>query len=254
MTDIQKMKFKERAQPIIAWRAMKELLKDKERTDQVFIILRALGGGEIKKNLTKFRATETGQKVLSEQREIIDILNDREALAQMPEGSLGREYLKFVISENLTADGLVAASDVSENPREDIPEDFLRFQLRLRDSHDLWHVTTDYERDGLGELCLLAFTYAQTRNKGLAFIVAIATLSDMRRYPKSKVVRAVREGYRHGNQAEWLVAADWEALLHKPLAQVRGELGFRSPSQYRWSLDFLKEMGAMEIVGDPAAA
>ena len=36
--------------------------------------------------------------------------------------------------------------------------------------HDLWHVTTGYGRDALGELSLLAFTYAQEQNRGIGAI------------------------------------------------------------------------------------
>jgi ubiquinone biosynthesis protein COQ4 len=256
MADTQETQFTRRMQPIIAWRAMKKLLADKEQTEEVFVILRALGGAEMRRNFKHFEQMETGKKILAEERDIILTLNDRDALAAMPEGSLGRRYLAFVISEGLTADGLVDASNVNEEAPVDLTDDEIRFQLRLRDTHDLWHVTTDYKRDGLGELCLLAFTYAQSRNKGLAFIVAIATMTDMRKYPKSKVFKAVREGYRHGKQAEWFVGADWEALLPMQLEDVRKELGFNAPENYRWSLDWLTKAGALEItsVATPAQA
>ncbi len=247
MADTTKIEFTRRMQPIIAWRAMKKLLANKELTEEVFIILRALGGSEMHRNFKRFNQLETGKKVLAEERDIIGTLNDRVGLAAMPEGSLGRRYLNFVVSEGLTADGLVDASNVNEETAVDLTDDEIRFQLRLRDTHDLWHVITDYKRDGLGELCLLAFTYAQSRNKGIAFIVAIATLSDIRKYPKSKVFRAVREGYRHGKQAEWFVAADWEALLPMQLEDVRKELGFAAPKKYRWSLDWLTKAGANDI-------
>jgi ubiquinone biosynthesis protein COQ4 len=252
MAETEKVVFTQRMQPIIAWRAMKKLLADKERTDQVFIILRALGGGEMRRNFERFSQMDTGKAILAEEREIIDALKDRDALAAMPEGSFGRAYLDFVVSEDLTADGLADSSEVSEDTTTTLTDDEIRFQLRLRDSHDLWHVATDYDRDGLGEVCLLAFTFAQSRNKGLAFIVAIATLTDSKKYPKSRVFRAVREGYRHGKRAAWFVAADWEAMLPKPLAQVRKELGTTEPTQYRWSLQRLIEAGAHEITGSPA--
>ncbi len=254
MADTQQIEFTRRMQPIIAWRAMKKLLADKEQTEEVFIILRALGGGEMLRNFKRFSQLKTGKKILAEERDIISALNDREALAAMPEGSLGRRYLDFVVSEGLTADGLVDASQVNEEAASLLTDDEARFQFRLRDSHDLWHVTTDYERDGLGELCLLAFTYAQSGNKGIAFIVAIATFQDMRNYPKSKVFSAVREGYRHGKQAKWFVAADWEALLPMQLEDVRMQLGFAAPNKYRWSLDWLTKAGAYEVTGDAVPA
>ena len=49
------------------------------------------------------------------------------------------------------------------------------FFRRVRDLHDLWHVLTGYGRDPLGEVCLLAFTYAQTRLTGLGAIAFLGT-------------------------------------------------------------------------------
>ncbi len=49
------------------------------------------------------------------------------------------------------------------------------YNARLRDMHDLWHVVTGYGRDSFGEACLLAFSYAQTRNRGIAFIAFFGT-------------------------------------------------------------------------------
>ena len=40
------------------------------------------------------------------------------------------------------------------------------------------------------------------------------------------------EAFLRGRQAEWLPAADWEALLSRPLAQVRRDLGVGAAPQY----------------------
>ena len=47
--------------------------------------------------------------------------------------------------------------------------------------HDLWHVTTGYGRDALGELSLLAFTYAQEQNRGIGAIALIWLLEGWKR-------------------------------------------------------------------------
>ena len=201
-------------------------------------LLRALGGGEMKKNFDRFARCRNGAAVLEDQRDIVHMLNDRDYLASMPEGSLGRIYLDFVRAENLTADGLVAASDLDPDTPTSLTEDEMRFQARLRDTHDLWHVVSGYGRDGLGELCLLAFTYAQTKSKGIAFIIAIATMNQRKLNPDAEIVKAVREGYRHGKDAAWLPAADWESLLPQPLDEVRCQLGWTPADQYATSLQF----------------
>lgn len=223
---------RKRIEPLKAWRAIKALIADKEDTGQVFKIIDALSGGADERMYNRFMKTETGRRVVAEKRDLIKLLNDRERLKRLPEGTLGRSYYEFMAEENLTADGLVAASE--EAPRRaDRPEGALVFGDRMRDSHDLWHVTTGYGRDGLGELAQLSFYYAQTRNRGIGFIVLMGARVAAREAKGVGVWRAVREGYRLGKTASWLPAADWEALLDKPVSDVRAILGMGEPVIYR---------------------
>ena len=100
--------------------------------------------------------------------------------------------------------------DTKETDEENI------FHTRLRDMHDLWHVTTGYGRDALGELSLLAFTYAQERNRGIGAIVLYGYRI------MGKVTRelnfnidlrdVVKEGYKLGKEASFWACADWEKL------------------------------------------
>ena len=48
--------------------------------------------------------------------------------------------------------------------------------------HDLWHVVTGYGRDELGEACLLAFTYAQNKNRGVGFIAFVGCFKLFAKY------------------------------------------------------------------------
>lgn len=222
---------RKRIQPLKAIRAIRALIADKEDTSQVFKIIDALSGDSVGRGFRRFVATETGRRILAEKRNLIAALSDRARLAALPEGTLGRTYHEFMAEEDLTADGLVEASEAVE--RMDIrSEEEALFGARLRDQHDLWHVTSGYGRDGLGELALLAFTYAQTRNRGIGFIVLVGARVTAKNLPDVKIWRVVREAYRNGKKAAWLPATDWEAMLDKPLAQVRAELGIASPEAY----------------------
>lgn len=223
---------RKRIEPIKAWRAIKALIANKEDTGQVFKIIDALSGGADERMYNKFMATETGRRIVAEKRDLIALLNDRERLKRLPEGTLGRAYYEFMAEENLTADGLVEASQEAPH-RGERPESARIFGDRMRDSHDLWHVTTSYGRDGLGELSQLAFYYAQTRNRGIGFIVLMGARVAHKEAPKVGVWRAVREGYRLGKKASWFPAANWEALLDKPLEDVRATLGMGEPVIYR---------------------
>jgi len=215
-------------QPLTAWRALRRLLRDKEDTSQVFIIVSALTGKSLLRAFNRFSATQTGRVILAEERNLVECLQDRDALRQLPPGSLGRAYLDFVERENLSADGLIEASETGNKFEH---ADFTRYSTRLRDSHDLWHVLTGYGRDGIGELCLLGFTFAQTLSPGIA-LIALAGALKYARAVGARVFRALGYGYRSGRRAAWLPAADWEALLGRPIDEVRTELGIRSPEIY----------------------
>ena len=93
--------------------------------------------------------------------------------------------------------------------------------------HDLLHVVTGYGRDPLGEACLTAFSYAQTKLKGFAVIAVFAARRIARARPGQPVWRAVFEGYRHGRSAGWLPGADWEVLLTQPVKAVRGQFAVK---------------------------
>jgi ubiquinone biosynthesis protein COQ4 len=217
--------------PREAWTALRALLANPEQTEHVFTIVRALSGRTLLRGYNRFARTDTGRAVLAEERELIAALRDRDALRSLPEGSLGRRYLAFVESENLTADGLVEASE-GDDAR--LTPALARYAARLRDMHDLWHVVCGYGRDVAGEACVLAFTVAQTRNPGLALIVVAGTLKIARESGDRQIFRAVWEAFRTGRRAAWLPAADWEALLSQPLTEVRAGLDVVSPEHYPW--------------------
>lgn len=224
---------RKRIEPLKAIRAVRALVADKEDTGQVFKIIDALSGGSDERMFNRFMAAETGRRIVAEKRDLIAALNDRERLAKLPKGTLGRTYYEFMAEEDLSADGLVAASEEAPRYYRDMPADARLFRDRMRDTHDLWHVTSGYGRDGLGELCLLAFSYAQMRNRGIGFIVLVGTRVTSKKAPGVGIWKAVREGFRHGKSASWLPLADWESLLDKPLDEVRRQLGIQPPAIYQ---------------------
>ena len=226
------LRKRKRIEPLKAWRAMRALIADHEDTIQVFKVIDALAGDADDRMYRRFASTATGQKILAEKLDLIETLSDSNRLGCLPKGTLGREYHDFMAEEGLTADGLVEASEVIKD-RFNRDANARIFSDRMRDSHDLWHVTTGYGRDGLGELAQLAFYYAQTRNRGIGFIVLMGAFTGMKEAPKVGVWKAVREGYRLGKRAKWFPAADWEALLDQPIAEVRQQLGMGEPATYR---------------------
>ena len=219
----------------IQWRkaisAMRRLIANPEATEEVFVIIESLAGNALEKGFRRFKATATGQRILAEKRSLLDSLRDREMLSEQPKSSLAANYLNFVIKEEISADGLVEPSEDMRSTR-NLDEQLLLFANRQRDMHDLWHTLTNYGRDELGEVCLLAFTCAQSPNRGIAFITLVGVYQMIKRYGWD-VPGTVLSAYRDGKKAQWLPAQDWEALLQEPIGEVRSKLNIRPPQRYQ---------------------
>jgi ubiquinone biosynthesis protein COQ4 len=101
----------------------------------------------------------------------------------------------------------------------------------VRDTHDIWHILYGYHRDGLGEACLVAFSYAQTRGLGWALIAFAAGLRGLgdRSQPYA---RAILQGYRRGKAAQWLPGEDYVQLMSEPLEAARRRLNITPPTIY----------------------
>jgi ubiquinone biosynthesis protein COQ4 len=239
-----------RIRPLVAWRALRALFRNGEDTKQVFIIGDALRGRSGQRAFQRFRATELGREVVAGKRSLLSELSDRTRLAALPDGTLGHCYHDFMAEENLTADGLVDASKVS---RQGISDEVRMFRDRMRDQHDLHHVTTGYGRDGLGEVCVLAFGYAQSRNRGIGAIALLGMLKIARAMPGQPVRAAVLQAYRNGRAAAPFFQQDWEVLLPEPLEEVRRRLNVQEPSVYRRIVAAVRS-GQAEVRVEPPRA
>jgi ubiquinone biosynthesis protein COQ4 len=221
-----------RVQPLVALRAMRTLLANPDETALVFRIIRALSGGSFERLFQRVLADPMGARVLNERRNLLPLLQDRDGLRSLPAGTLGREYARFLDNEGISAEGLVEASEGEEDDSVFLDDRARVLSMRLRDMHDLWHVVTGYQRDLFGEGALLAFSYAQTRNPGIAFIVVMAAIRRWRE-GHSDAVRLSWDAWRRGRSAKSFVAADWEGMLSLPLAEVRVLLNVEDPVEYR---------------------
>jgi ubiquinone biosynthesis protein COQ4 len=221
-----------RMRPLAALAALRRLLKDREDTSQVFVITSSLRGKSALRGARRLGSTQAGRAVLAEKRSLLPALCDRAALAALPAGSFGRAYHDFVVREHISAEGLVEASLVQKKYPAPTAEEQL-FRERVRDMHDLWHVLTGYGRDPLGETCVVAFTYAQTRSLGLAVISLLGTVKITQALRGAPVRSAVLEAYRHGRAAAWLPGEDLEQLMREPLEAVRARLGIAPPERYK---------------------
>jgi ubiquinone biosynthesis protein COQ4 len=191
---------------------------------QVFRLIDALGGTAALRIQLGFMVSATGRELLQKQPDIVEVLADREALRRLPEGTLGRAYLAFVERENISAEGIRAASlEARQSQR------VAFVQRRMRDTHDLWHALTGYHGDVAGELALLAFNVAQVWNTAIAVLVVSALIKGL---TVDGGARLILDGFRRGLKAKWLPSQPWEVLLAQPIESVRAQLRVEPPPEY----------------------
>ena len=234
-----------------AMKHFRNLIANKEDTTQVFHITNSLNGNDLYKEYNKFIAHPEGKKRFLERRNLVPILDDRDTLLAMPEGSLAQAYCHFMDSQGLTAQGLVDEFDRFTQDVEDKRDpDFKWYNNRLRDTHDLTHVLTGYSRDALGEECVLAFSYQQHSGFGTQFIAYMGALEFRRHTPKgAPVIGAIREAAVRGRAAKNIEHFDILDLLPRPLEEVREMMGIIPMVKYPKVHAMMREAGL-----DPFAA
>lgn len=211
-----------------------KLVLNKDDTRQVFEVISALSRDSGRRLFERLVKTPYGKRIVTEPVKLEEILGDFPRLRAMPAGSFGRAYVDFMDEAGFTPQGLLDAAEEAGVGMKDYPElaEFRRAFTHLEVSHDLWHVITGYGRDPLGEICNLVFTRRQTRNPGLRLIIFMGVSAIKLERWSMPAIAATREAARMGDSVDFLLQHDVEALLARPLAEVRAELGFITPEIY----------------------
>lgn len=230
MDDFRKVRS-ERLRPLLALRAFQKLIRNKEDTAQVFEIMRALSGRSVSRGYHRMLRTVEGGRQAFLREELAHRLDDPVWLGQFSDGTVGATYRAFREARGFTADGL-AEAEREVIPFVDAPHPVVWYSRRLRDVHDIWHVLTGYETDALGEACVVAFSYGQTKNLGFAFIGWGAAREIQREVRSIPARKAVLQAWRNGRAARWLPGLDYEALFAEPLEAARQRLNIRPASVY----------------------
>ena len=214
----------------VALKALQRLLADKEDTGQVFEIMAALNGDSTARGFRRLLETPQGGRLAYERLELAPRLMDDAWLDSFAPGTVGAAYRDFVRSENISAEGL---AEIARQKRGQVEaaHPYAWFGRRTRDSHDIWHILSGYHRDGLGEACLVAFSYAQTGSLGWAVIALGAALKSGRGQSRPHK-RAIWQGYRRGKAAAWLAGEDYQRLMSEPLDAARRRLNISPATLY----------------------
>jgi ubiquinone biosynthesis protein COQ4 len=215
-----------------ALKALGRLFQDKDDTGQVFEIMRALNGDATLRSYDRLLRSVDGGRIAYERVELAPRLMDEAWLDSFADGTVGAAYRTFIRSENLSAEGLAEVSrQVGGAGQRDVPHPYAWFGRRIRDTHDIWHILSGYHRDGLGEACLVAFSYAQTGGMGWA-LIGFGAWVKARLAGHTLAARAIAQGYRRGKAAAWLPGEDYLTLLNEPLEAARRRLNITPASVY----------------------
>jgi len=222
--------------PLAFLRTYQELRRARATGDPkiVFRFMRPFHTRQFERTFFRVLADPAGRRLLDQERSLLPVLSDLQSLQALPEGSLGREYARFMEEDELSVIDFAEASLASMSEFDYGDRRAWILAHRLRDMHDLIHVVSGYGRDLLGEMAVLSFSSA-TRRRGdnyrLSFILRLAQWKFARsgRPDASSVLRAAAQ---RGARAAFLPAVEWERLLSLPLPLVRERLGISPPPAY----------------------
>jgi ubiquinone biosynthesis protein Coq4 len=144
-----------------------------------------------------------------------------ETLLKLREDSLGYHYATHLIKLNFDPDFYRQIQVNSDT-------DYLL--LRLRQTHDIWHIVTGFGVDVTGELQLKAFELSQTR-RPLAIVLLLGGIfGALFSSPLSlqHLLKQILLAYHLGKNTSPFLAQKWELAWDKPLLVWRQELGIIS--------------------------
>jgi len=146
-------------------------------------------------------------------------------LAGLPDGTLGKEFERYLTTNDLDANLLRESAFIKAHYDRGDEVGYLAergFQL-----HDVFHVLTGYDTTPLGEVRVVSFTVAQIPAPYPAMIIATRPLQMVLYRPELLpfVMDAITEGWALGRKAKSLINVHWEEYWERPLVELREEYG-----------------------------
>ena len=213
----------------LLFRAVRETPDDVALGARVFF---AVGGHDEGPAYRRMMRDESGRALVEQRRAYPSLLRDRDALRELPRGTLGREYVRQLDERGIDPQEL---SELTERSYVGITfsHDHAYVRDRVRELHDLIHTLTNCGVDLVGEAGVAGFTLGQTGNKGWAMLMLLNTVTGLIAFRVDSAVMGVK-AFLRGRRARFLPAVDdWERLLRLPIEAARAELGVEAFSGYR---------------------
>ena len=193
--------------------ALKVLSDDPANTYYGPLINLCLDSDTYAKLARTWRESDEGRRMLDERPTLQGRELDLDALASLPEGTLGHEFMRYFRNNGI--EPFVTAFPIKTDV------DYL--SKRYRETHDLFHVLTGYATDEDGEMELQAFVLG---NLGVrqAILILMYSLPGRFKHGGLPAVRAylrkVRAAYRRGQRSRELLSVRYEKLWEQPVSAL----------------------------------
>ncbi len=199
--------------------AVYRILRDSTATDEVVIAEEITAQEQLRFWLREgIFETEEGRRLWSERPEISE--TDLDSLRALPDGSLGREFARFLDDQSISLAGLAQGTPFTDGEEESY------LMRRIRQCHDLWHVLLGVGTQGHEEVLVHCFSVAQTGFPYSLMVISLGSLKHMVLEGRWNTLRHdTRAAWRSGANAAPILGIFWEDRWSQPLETVRHELG-----------------------------
>ncbi|XP_027234852.2 ubiquinone biosynthesis protein COQ4 homolog, mitochondrial [Penaeus vannamei] len=197
-------------------------LLDPRRHDMVAVLGETTGYTALSKIYAMMIEDEEGRQILIDKPRINSSTLNLPFLRQLPEGTLGHAYIKFLDDNQVTPDSRLPVQFVDD------PE-LAYVMQRYREGHDLFHTVLGMPTNMLGEVAVKWIEGIQT---GLPMCVAGAIFGPLRFRPKQRqkyISEYLPWAVRVGRSSKLLMNVYFEKRWEQSLTELRDELGIESP-------------------------
>jgi len=171
--------------------------------------------GLLKSELKKISDYPECVPVIDQRKLLTNI--DLRALNTLPAGSLGQVYSSHMLAHGLEPEFYKKIV---------IKDDVTFCMMRLRQTHDIWHMITGFDTSVPGELGLQAFMMAQTHSPLAPLLIGARLFAVTLKDPAETrlILEQVSRGWRLGRDSKPLFAVDWEQAWARPLIDLQNQL------------------------------
>uniref|UniRef100_A0A7E4UMV2 Ubiquinone biosynthesis protein COQ4 homolog, mitochondrial n=1 Tax=Panagrellus redivivus TaxID=6233 RepID=A0A7E4UMV2_PANRE len=158
----------------------------------------------------------SGKKLLAQRPRISNATIDRERLRKLADGTLGREYCRFLDSLKTSPDARPPVQYIDD-------EELVYVMQRYRETHDFNHTLLEMKPNMLGEVAVKYFEGVQL---GLPMCVTAAIFGGARLGPvhsKLLLERVMPWSVEQAVNGRLLIALDWENHFERPIREIQRE-------------------------------